>query len=224
MPDKLTMFSSYYEAAKLLPEERQGGFVMAIMSYAFEGEEPLFDDPMEQMAWTLIRPNIDKSIGLEQAGRKGGKSKAKNTTDSTTASTQESHPTSTLKSHLSSHQKSTSESTLDKPDAKLRNRNRSRNMDKDKERNRSGNNSACKATRFTPPSVGEVEFYAKENSLTLNAQGFVDYYAAQGWRLSNGNAMKDWEAAARNWARRDTPSKTNHGKEVMADATSAYGW
>ncbi len=222
MPEKLTMFSSYYEAAKLLPKERQGGFVMAIMAYAFEGAEPLFDDPMEQMAWVLISPNIDKSIGLEQAGRKGGRSKVKSTSESTLASTQESHPESTLKSHLlshpESHKESTSESTLDKPDAKLKEK------EKDKDRNRSRSVSACKATRFHPPTTEEVDHFARGNDLSIDSQRFCDYYTAQGWRLSNGNAMKDWKAAARNWARRDTPSKTNHGKEVMADATSAYGW
>ena len=30
----------------------------------------------------------------------------------------------------------------------------------------------------------------------------MDYYAAQGWKLSNGNPMKDWRAAVRNWAHR----------------------
>lgn len=222
MPEKLTMFSSYYEAAKLLPEERQGGFVMAIMAYAFEGEEPLFDDPMEQMAWVLISPNIDKSIGLEQAGRKGGRSKVKSTSESTTTSHLSSHPESTLKSHLSSHEESHPESTLDKPDTKLKEKDKEK--DKDRNRSRSGSVSACKATRFHPPTTEEVDHFARGNDLSIDSQRFCDYYTAQGWRLSNGNAMKDWKAAARNWARRDTPSKTDHSKEVMADATSAYGW
>lgn len=56
---------------------------------------------------------------------------------------------------------------------------------------------------FFPPTVEDLEAFAKRCGLTLDAGRFVDYYAAQGWRLSNGNPMKDWEAAARNWARRN---------------------
>ena len=42
-----------------------------------------------------------------------------------------------------------------------------------------------------------------KEGLSIDPGRFVDYYGQQGWKLSNGNPMKDWKAAARNWARRD---------------------
>jgi hypothetical protein len=60
---------------------------------------------------------------------------------------------------------------------------------------------------FSPPSAEEVEAYcrAHEPPLRVDAARFVDYFEAQGWRLSNGNRMRDWKAAARNWSNRERP-------------------
>lgn len=71
-----------------------------------------------------------------------------------------------------------------------------------------------KKSPFLPPTTDAVEAFAERCGLTLDAGRFVDYYAAQGWRLSNGNPMKDWEAAARNWARRN---KLSNGVRCLAD-------
>ncbi len=57
-----------------------------------------------------------------------------------------------------------------------------------------------------PPTADEVRAYAAAKGLAIDAERFVDYYTAQGWKLSNGNALKDWMAAARNWARRNSPT------------------
>ncbi len=60
-----------------------------------------------------------------------------------------------------------------------------------------------RASRFTPPSLEEVKAFCEQDGLSIDTGRFIDYYAAQGWKLSNGNLMKDWQATARNWARRD---------------------
>lgn len=57
--------------------------------------------------------------------------------------------------------------------------------------------------KFTPPTVDEVQAYCLERRNGIDAQHFVDYYAQQKWRLSNGNAMADWKAAVRTWESRD---------------------
>lgn len=60
--------------------------------------------------------------------------------------------------------------------------------------------------RFTPPTVAEVAGYAKEAGLQLDATRFADYYASRGWKVGTV-PMKDWRAAARNWARRDAEQR-----------------
>jgi hypothetical protein len=61
--------------------------------------------------------------------------------------------------------------------------------------------------RFTPPTVEEVDDYCKERNNGINGEKFVDYYAAQGWVLKNGNKMKDWKATVRNWEKNDKQPK-----------------
>lgn len=61
-------------------------------------------------------------------------------------------------------------------------------------------------SRFTPPTVGEVEDYAKEkgwNETEFSAERFVDYYESVGWMVGNKKHMKDWRASARGWVSRE---------------------
>lgn len=60
-----------------------------------------------------------------------------------------------------------------------------------------------KAPAFTAPTAEEVDAYCEGRGTPIDSRRFCDYYAAQGWRLSNGNRMRDWRAAARNWADSD---------------------
>ena len=61
--------------------------------------------------------------------------------------------------------------------------------------------------RRTPPmqrpTVWEVEKFCRAQGLQLvDAQRFVDYYEANGWKVGR-NPMRSWQAAARNWQRRE---------------------
>lgn len=60
--------------------------------------------------------------------------------------------------------------------------------------------------RFAAPSVDDVKEYAEEKDLELDAERFVDYYESKGWKVGT-TPMKDWKAAARNWAARDARDK-----------------
>ena len=57
--------------------------------------------------------------------------------------------------------------------------------------------------RFVPPTQAEIEAYVREAKLAMDPQEFLDYYTANGWKVGS-HAMKDWHAAARNWARKET--------------------
>jgi hypothetical protein len=59
------------------------------------------------------------------------------------------------------------------------------------------------AKRFTPPTVEEVEAYARDAGLRMDAARFVDHFTSNGWRVGGRAPMKDWKSAARNWARND---------------------
>ena len=49
----------------------------------------------------------------------------------------------------------------------------------------------AKRTRFTPPTVEEVEEYCRERDNGIDAEHFIDYYEARGWELSKGRKVKE---------------------------------
>lgn len=63
----------------------------------------------------------------------------------------------------------------------------------------------AKHRRFQPPSVSEVADYCRERGNTINAEQFVDFYEARGWKLGR-QTMRDWKAAVRTWERREQPN------------------
>ena len=67
-------------------------------------------------------------------------------------------------------------------------------------------------TRFTPPTLEEVQGYCKERNNHIDAQRFIDYYTSNGWKVGK-NPMKDWKATVRNWER---TSKAEQPKEQQS--------
>lgn len=80
-------------------------------------------------------------------------------------------------------------------------------LDKDKE---------DKRKRFTPPTVEQVQSYCIERRNTVDAERFVDFYDAKGWKIGN-QTMKDWKAAVRTWERRETKIETQPKRMSWAE-------
>lgn len=69
--------------------------------------------------------------------------------------------------------------------------------------NKGNNKTNNKKINKIPPSIDDVKEYCKQRNNNIDAEAFVDYYAQQGWKLANGNMMKDWQAAVRTWEKRN---------------------
>ena len=76
--------------------------------------------------------------------------------------------------------------------------------------------------RFTPPSREEVQAYIVENGYSVDAERFIDYYTANGWRVGK-NPMKDWKATVRNWERKNADNRGN-AKRDERDSEPDKGW
>ena len=57
-----------------------------------------------------------------------------------------------------------------------------------------------KEKRFKKPTLEEVKEYCLERNNNVNAEQFIDYYDANGWKVGK-NPMKDWKASIRTWER-----------------------
>lgn len=76
--------------------------------------------------------------------------------------------------------------------------------------------SVARAKRFVVPTPDEVRQYAEGIGYRmLHADYFCDYYAQRGWPL------KDWQAAVRNWKRRDD-EKAVKATRPAADNLKTY--
>ncbi len=69
------------------------------------------------------------------------------------------------------------------------------------------------SSRFTPPTLDEVSSYCEERNNTIDAEGFIDFYEANGWMVGK-NKMKDWKATIRNWERRSKSQSTSRSNLV----------
>ena len=63
--------------------------------------------------------------------------------------------------------------------------------------------------RFVAPSLRQVKDYKQGKDLKIDPEAFIDFYESKGWMVGK-NKMRDWKAAARGWAARET--KEGNGK------------
>jgi hypothetical protein len=80
-----------------------------------------------------------------------------------------------------------------------------------------------KRTRFSPPTVEEVEAYCKERGNNVSAQRFVDFYASKGWKVGQ-NPMKDWKACVRTWEQRDSAQPVQKPRVLRAQDYEQRDW
>ena len=70
---------------------------------------------------------------------------------------------------------------------------------------------------FKKPTQQEVSEYCLSRGGIIDGNRFYDYCEANGWKLSNGNKMKDWKAAVRTWEGRKNEQRQN--RESLVERT-----
>lgn len=81
--------------------------------------------------------------------------------------------------------------------------------------------SNTKKTRFTPPTVDDVQAYCDERQNGIDAQHFVDYYTARGWKLKN-TPVKDWKACIRTWEKNNYNKPASRSGNEFAALVDEY--
>ena len=182
--------------AMMLPESQRVEFMGALALYGVCGVEP---DP--EAPWIVIfeafRERLDMSAEAFRHGRKGGRPKREKGLETGVSNPPSEPPTETQCEKIAKPYENENEKEME---------NKSENK---RERG------------FTPPTPEEVREYANERGITLDAEDFCDYYGAQGWRLSNGNRMRDWRMAANRWAKRRA-AKAPDAHQAALDRYSGY--
>lgn len=183
------LYMSYLQSLAPFTDAERGRLVMAMLNYASTGEVPQFDGN-ERFIWPSLQMQIDRDIETYQAkcsrnrenGAKGGRPSKKPGVMTET------------------------ERFLEKPKKPKKKKN-----EKEMENDNIGADKPLTRSKFSPPSVDEVNAYCAEKGLSIDTQRFVDYYESNGWMVGR-NKMKDWRAAVRNWGRNGS---VNSGKTEL---------
>lgn len=177
-----------------LSDAEAGRLAKAVWTYSMTGEAPNLSGN-EKAVFALIRYQLSadnqesETIAKTraEAGSKGGKQKVANQANATFATENEAIAY-----------------------------NKNKNKEEDIKENTNLTVSIKeKRTRFSPPTVEEVEAYCKERGNNVSAQRFVDFYASKGWKVGQ-NPMKDWKACVRTWEQRDSGQPVQKPKVLRA--------
>lgn len=189
---------------ELLTDAERGKLFLAILDYSEFGEIPDFGGALG-MAFAFIKMSIDRDAAAweskrekrREAGSLGGKQRVANQANATFANqnkqTQANQAVPVPVPVNVPVPGSVKEGGADKPP---------------------------RATRFTPPTVKEVEEYCRERKNNIDPASFVDFYSSKNWMIGK-NKMRDWRAAVRNWERRDDGKKA---ASIPSEADYYQGW
>lgn len=201
---QFTFYASFFDAVSRIKKKADRADAYdAICAYALREEEPDFSKMSDaaQIAFLLIKPNLDSSRRKAKSGKDGGSKKANGKQN-------ESKPEANSKQEEHESEK---ENEIEKegeienecyPPTPLP--------------------GGTKAKRFIPPTVDEVAAYCQERGNSLDPDAFVDFYASKGWMVGK-NPMRDWKAAVRTWERSEGRGTSGAGNRVQPRATEEHG-
>jgi hypothetical protein len=69
-------------------------------------------------------------------------------------------------------------------------------------------------TKFVKPTVEDVAEYCQQRKNNIDAEMFVAHYAANGWKLANGNKLNDWKSAVITWEKRNDSGSQQSGRAI----------
>lgn len=181
-----TFYRSFSDAIRLLNSRDQLTLFHAIADYALDQRQPDIDkfSKTARICWVTILPSLDANIARYNNGCKPKTTASTAPTDSTTPTASEAKPKRSRSKHEAD---SITDDNVN---------------DNDNVNDKESCKRVCARSKFVIPTFEEVAEYIAANNLNVDGSQFIDYYTSNNWMVGR-NKMKDWQAAIRNWARRD---------------------
>ena len=189
---------------ELLSDEDAGLLFKGIVHYADTGEPPQLP-PMAAMAFSFIRAQIDRDQEkwntTREKRRAAGKSGGLKSGESRQRSNEAKEANASNPKQNEADEADNVNVTV--PVIVINNREKADKPPR---------------PRFTPPSTDDaITYFCEQGSSAAEAKSFLDYYAANGWKVGGRATMKNWQAAARNWIRRAGQYSHPQTKQVAAE-------
>lgn len=186
----------------------------AIKRYALYGEEP--DDPaVKYSIFALIRPTLDRNSteysercervrkARSEAGRRGNEKRWGMSENRKTSQTSQ------------TSLDSDSDSDSDSENIEIPPISKEIFPPTEQGGGASVKKRGYEAKKFKRPTLDEVREYIAEQGYSVDAEAFIDFYEAKGWRVGS-NQMKDWRAAVRTWERRHKEERQANPQKTTA--------
>lgn len=178
-------FANFKETADKLPDDLRLKFYDAMTDYVFNGKEP--EDTLINALITAIKPSLNKEDFRGGIRDGAGRPKSNEIKDNQ----KESKQSNEIK-HNQNNQ------SFLETETETETRNKKLEVEKEKEKEKV----AIAPPRFQKPTIEQIKTYSEDQGYVLDAQAFWDFYESKGWKVGN-QGMKDWQAAVRNWVRKD---------------------
>lgn len=202
MRETVVLSTTHMAQLKKLTAEQRGDLMLAIMSYQ-TGEDIPEMDILTELVFDFFKEDIDahnakydeRKAKFSESGKKGGRPKKEAAEEEKGGFSEESEA-SNENQEVSEKRVAFSEKGGFLKKANLTELNLTElnnKKEKDKKEKR--------PSVFKPPTVNEVASLIKERGYHFDAEQFVAYYQANGWKVGK-SSMKDWKAACVTWEKR----------------------
>lgn len=217
-------YHSYLDALEPLTDAERGRLFVACLKYSKSGEVERLSGN-ERFVFPVFRGQIDRDNAKYNSKCKKQAENANkrwNKDDANDATAYDGMPT------VPPNEKDAKEKEKEKEKEKTKDNNIIYGASAPAHAPEQQEDESCqKQKRFCRPDVQEVADYCRERGNQVDAQRFVDYYTANGWRVGK-NPMKDWKAAVRTWEKQEglspAPAAPRWGKpEIPKGASGELG-
>ena len=216
------LYYEYRQHIKLLTDEQLGRLIRALFDFEIDGIIPDFSDaPIISMCFSFISADMERNKSHYEDmcsknstnGAKGGRPSKKRTVIEKTEKSER---------FFEKPKKADKEKDNDKD----KDKGKEEEKEEDKESEPKGALSDSKSFSdfsFSPPTVDEVKAYCTERGNSIDAETFVNYYAACGWTI-RGEKVKNWKALVNLWEKRENHNiPENSSADEYEDIVDLYG-
>lgn len=206
--EKMNFHWDYWDVLSSCTKDERMRLVDALLVYYFEGEEPTDLKGLEMALFKSLRGKVLASkTGLENAMRRKLSQTSQAPSDAPSDA-----PTQAPSEGASGQERSKKKEEV---------------LERDRARaGACGGRYDSTSPGFVEPTVSQVEAEAQARGCgNVDAQAFVDYYAAQGWLRGNGQPVTDWRRLLTGWRDRQAERDARcPRKGVTADEFAAYNF
>jgi hypothetical protein len=217
--NSFVFYDSFYKSISKLRPEEQSLCLKALCDYCFKGELPTEDNPIVNMFFELVKPQVDKNNQRYENGVKGGRPK-----NQTITKPKPNHNQTITKTEKSKPNDNVNDNDNDNENVNVNdnvnvNVNVNDNENGNRKENKKKSAKSTKATQFQKPTKEDLKDFALQEQLRTDIiDEFMDYYESNGWRVGRGGLpMKDWKATYRRWCRKqyERPRNRSSGNEFL---------